>query len=75
MWVIEESVMNIFSILGGIIMTVAAFLGLASEIPDAAPLWQQLVLWVVALAVFLVGYAIHRLGGGSFRFRDLLENE
>jgi len=54
-------------------MVGAACLGLASETPMGAPHWHQLALWAGAIVAFLIGYTIHRLGGGTFRFRDMIE--
>jgi hypothetical protein len=61
--------------LGNVMMFVSAFLGLMAEVPDTAPLSGQLMVWAGAVVVFVVGYRLHLLGGGTFRFRDLFENE
>ncbi len=65
--------MKILSIVGVFVMTISAIGGLASEVPEGAPMSQQLAVWASAVVVFMAGYGIHRLGGGSFRFRDLFE--
>ncbi len=57
------------------VMFLASFVGLASEIRDGAPLWHQLAIYAVAGGVTVLSYAIYRLAGGTFRFRDMFEDE